>query len=59
MHKKHWLNEQIDEASKDIKNWPSWMRREAGFKETSEKSSQGYERTQKEGSRAGGKSDKR
>jgi hypothetical protein len=26
-----WLNRQLEKAREDVKNWPSWMRREAGL----------------------------
>jgi len=35
---KGWLNRQFDRVSNDVRGWPDWMRREAGFQDdTTEK----------------------
>lgn len=30
-----WLNRQFERVNEEIRDWPSWMRREAGFTEPS------------------------
>ncbi|HEY6329314.1 MAG TPA: hypothetical protein VI756_08250 [Blastocatellia bacterium] len=29
-----WLNRQLEKTKEDIKQWPEWMRREAGLEST-------------------------
>lgn len=36
MLKQGWLNRQIQNASEDVKSWPSWMKREAKLEEIKE-----------------------
>lgn len=36
MLKQGWLNRQIQNASEDVKSWPSWMKREAKLEESKE-----------------------
>jgi hypothetical protein len=33
MLKAGWLKRQLTNASNDVKNWPEWMKREAGLKD--------------------------
>ena len=37
MLKQGWLNRQIQNASEDVKSWPSWMKREAKLEESESK----------------------
>lgn len=29
--KKGWLDRQLSQVSREVKDWPEWMKREAGF----------------------------
>lgn len=31
MNKKTWFTEQLDKAADDVKDWPDWVKKEAGL----------------------------
>jgi hypothetical protein len=33
MLKPGWLKERFEEVEREVKNWPAWMRKEAGLEE--------------------------